>query len=723
MQPVDTKTKKILEKYGKKIESQVSDSIMNKPSTSLFTRQYEIFRREALTYTETFYERACAFSEKLIKIDPKREQRVKLEEAIKISHLRLTPAGAMSFATLAMFSLIIFGFLFGVISWLILGKPSVLLALIFISMGLLILKPLSNYPLHLASRWRLRASNQMVLCILYIVMYMRHTPNLELAVKFAAEHVGPPLSLDLRKVVWDVETNKYPDIVHSLDVYLESWKKWNLEFVEAFNLIKSSLYEPNEKKRRILLEKALEVILEGTYENMLHYAQDVKSPITMLHMLGVILPILGLIILPLVGSFLGVKWYHLALLYNLILPFVVYYFGYTILSKRPVGYSQSSILQENEIYKEKRMLVLGKGENKVLIHPKYVAIFFFFLFLMFGFSPLIWHTIDPNFDIALTDTIRFLDYKQDPLNPSEVVGPLGVGASLISLLLPLGLALSLAFYYSIRSKKIIKIRDETKRLETEFRNALFQLGNRIGAGVPIEASFGKVAATLRGTPTGTFFSLVNMNIRKLGMSIKDAIFDIKVGAILYYPSSLIESSMKVLVETGRKGPSIVSQALLSIAKYLDRINKVTERLKDLLSEIVSSMKAQISFLTPVIAGIVVGIGTMITTIIGSLAEQLSQFGTTGSSSVPLDASTLLEVFPLSDIIPPFFFQMVVGIYVVEVIIVLTILANGIENGVDKLSEENSLSKNLYKGVLLYALIAGISIVAFNLLANLIGAGV
>ena len=45
-------------------------------------------------------------------------------------------------------------------------------------------------------------------------------------------------------------------------------------------------------------------MLEETYEKMLHYAQNLKSPITMLHMLGIILPILGLVILPLVVSFM-----------------------------------------------------------------------------------------------------------------------------------------------------------------------------------------------------------------------------------------------------------------------------------------------------------------------------------------------------------------------------------------------------------------------------------
>ena len=85
------------------------------------------------------------------------------------------------------------------------------------------LKPLTKIPNYIASRWRLKASNQMVLCVLYIVIYMRHTSNLEHAIKFAATHVGQPLNLDLRKVFWDVETGKFSSIKVSLDNYLETW--------------------------------------------------------------------------------------------------------------------------------------------------------------------------------------------------------------------------------------------------------------------------------------------------------------------------------------------------------------------------------------------------------------------------------------------------------------------------------------------------------------------
>lgn len=730
MRPVSKDVKKILDKYGNKLDSQAGKSMMDEPSEQeVFTKEYETFRQESLLLSNSLYERLCNFAISIINVDPPQEERGKLEEAIRTTHLNITPSAAYSLATLAMILLIVLGLFFGAIVFLLssadgIPTSAIVTVLIFVIAGAVIVKPLGKYPLHLADMHRLRASNQMVMCILYIVMYMRHTSNLEHAVKFAGEHISAPLSLDLRKVVWDVETNRFSTIKESLDFYLENWKAYNLDFVESFHLIEASILEGSNQRRLELLEKSLEVMLEGTYENMLHYAQNIKSPITTLHMLGVILPVLGLIILPLMGSFLGVRWWQLAIIYNIILPIGVYFIGFSIMSKRPVGYSEGNLIEDNPRFASMRQINFLGME----IDPKSFAIFLAIIFVLIGSFPIIYHALgyeDIPLSIPGSDNFGVLmgyqTYEDEAGNTFEA-GPFGIGAALLSLIITFGIAYSLSVYYKARSRKLVGIREETKKLEREFQGALFQLGNRIGGGFPVEMVFGDVANNLRGTPTGNFLHIVDTNIRMLGLSVIDAIFDEKVGAINQYPSSLIESSMKIMVETAQKGPSVVSKALISISSYLDRINKVNERLKDLLSETVGSMKAQISFLSPVISGIVVGIGTMITSIIGALGSALPQATGSTEESGGFALGTLGGMFPVEKLIPPFYFQIVVGLYLIEVVYILTILANGIDSGIDKLKEEDSLSKNLYKSALFYVILAGITMLVFNMLALKISTG-
>ncbi len=711
---------KLMDKYNQKLEQELdvksSDLKKQKP---VFSREYREFKQEYLPKRLSLYEKACNLSEKILKIKPDKKKLPDLQEAISICHLSITPAGAASFALLAPILVILFGSLS---SFAIFG--SFFFVIFFLIVGLALIPVLNNLPFYISNSWRMKASNQMVICIFYVVTFMRHTSNLESAIEFASEHLDPPLSLDLKKIIWDVETEKYESVKESLDMYLETWRRWNIEFVEAFHLIESSLYEPSEERRLSLLDKSLDVILNETYEKMLHYAHNLKSPITMLHMLGVILPILGLVILPLVVSFLPtVRWYHLAILYNVSLPIGVYFLGKNILSKRPTGYGDTDISETNPELKKYRNILIRVGNIEIKINPLLISIvigaFFFFIALI----PVIMHAADiPDIGIGGQGNeptscgykYCLLGYKMSNAEGNDrLIGPFGLGASILSLGFILAISLSFGLYYRLKSKNVIKIREKSKKLEDEFASALFQLGNRLGDGLPAEIAFGKVADIMQDTISGNFFELVNSNIRRLGMSVKDAIFNQRTGAIHNFPSKIIESSMKVLLQSLKKGPKVAAQALTNISRYIKEIHKVNERLKDLMGDIISSMQSQIKFLTPAIAGIVIGITSMVTAILGKLGSLLSNVVQAGESNP--SQMNLLDMF--GDGIPTYYFQIIVGLYVVQIIYILTIMSNGIQNGSDKLAERYSLGKNLLSSVTLYCIIALIVMILFNLLAT------
>jgi len=107
---------------------------------------------------------------------------------------------------------------------------------------------------------------------------------------------------------------------------------------------------------------------------MLHFAHNLKSPIEMLHMLGVILPILGLVILPLMASFMeNVKWYHIAIVYNVLLPISVFYLGKMVLSSRPTGYGETEITDLTPAAKKYKNIIIPFGKKQILISPLLVA--------------------------------------------------------------------------------------------------------------------------------------------------------------------------------------------------------------------------------------------------------------------------------------------------------------------------------------------------------------
>lgn len=721
--------KKLKGLFKKEVSSELGTPVISVVPDKIVSREYSEFKKELMPAHLSIYERVCKISEKILKIKPDPKKAEKLEESIRICHLDITPSGTASFAFLFPIIFAVVGILFSFALF-----QSTFFIVFFLISAAIMLKPLGDIPHYFANTWRMKASNQMVLCVFYIVTYMRHTSNLELAVNFAAQHISPPLSLDLRKILWDVETEVYPNIKNALDDYLETWRKWNPEFIEAMHLIESSLYEGNEEKRLSTLDKSLSVILDGTYEKMLHYAHNLNGPITMLNMMGIVLPILGLVILPLVVSFMSeIQWYHIATLYNVVLPVTVYFIGTRILSSRPTGYGSSDISEYNSDLKKKRNINLNIFGTNINVNPLYLCIIIGLVLLVIGYIPLIAHALnpDPDFDFCLANGritkaidleledrgLCFLDYrvgKVDTPQEGQIVGPYGLGASLISISVVLGLGLAIGLFFKLKSKNVIKIREENKKLENEFASALFTLGNRLGDGLPPEIAFSRVAKSMEGTVSGKFFNLTSNNIQRLGMGVEEAIFNPKYGSLKQFPSSIVESGMKVLIESSKKGSAVAASALINVSNYIKQIHKVDERLKDLLAETISSMKAQINFLAPVISGIVIGITSMVTFILGQLSKKLGGLtdGAQGAGGMGL-------VSFFGDGVPTFYFQIIVGFYVVELIYILTVLVNGIENGNDKLNERFSIGSNATRSTLLYCFIAGSVILVFNLLANTI----
>ncbi len=707
------------------------------------TREYVQFKNELKPKSVDWYERSCNFFEHIFKFSPSNKSRKKILEQITIAHMNVTPEGVYTLSyLLPLFLLLISVIGFAIVPMLVGGNISMFFLGISMVISLLLILPLQKYPSYLATAWRLKSSNQMVLCIFYLVTYMRQSSNLERAIEFAGDHLDPPLALDLKKILWNVENRTFDSISDALSEYLESWKKFSDEFIDAIHLIQSSLLEGDESRRLALLDKSLDVILDGTYEKMLHYAQNLKNPITTLHMLGVILPVLGLVILPLAVSFMeGLEWYHLAVFYNFLLPVVVFFMSKSILSTRPAGYGDADISEHIKgLKKYKKVAVFGKN---VRMSPALIGWTIFVVCILIGLVPIFvfpagvedtcWDFKNEGFfcsdveEEACRITYCAWQYKlvegqfsQLILNPNSidvrdklasgagVIGPFGIIAALLSLFIPIGAGVGLGYYFKMRSTRVIKVREETKMMEKEFSTALFQLGNRLGDGLPAELAIPKVAQLMEGSISGNFFSQVSMNMQKLGMGLEKAIFDKENGAINYFPSKIIESAMKVLVESVKKGPNVAAQAVNNIARYIKEIHRVNERLKDLLADIISSMKQQINFLAPMISGVVVGITSMITFILGRLKTQAASFDVG-------DASSFLTM--MGEGIPTYFFQIVVGLYVVEIVFILSIMANTIENGNDKLGERAALGKNLLKSTILYATITFFVMMAFQLMAG------
>ena len=721
----------VLRKYSKKIEGQMksfdSSSGSGEEQQEFSSQDYLRFKKEMMPSLSR-YESWARNLGNVVKLKLSSKDEVKVQKYLDSAHLEVTPSEVVGLAIMSFLGLFFFGVLSSVGIWFLTGGPGVgtfpaLFLFFMLVTSFFIFYYFYTMPNRLATKWRLKASSQMVPAILYTVIYMKHTSNLERAIEFVAQHIDEPLSLELRKVLWDVETGKYSNIKDSLDVYFEFWRDTNLEFIESFHLIESSLYEPSETRRVQILERSLRVILDGVYDRMLKYTHSIKAPLTNLYMLGIVLPTLGLALLPLASTLLGgaIRWYHIFLIFNILVPFFVFYLTSEVLLKRPGGYGETSILEKNPLYHQ-------FSSKKPYIKAALIC----FPFLLLGFFPLVFGYTPIGEWLGIVGPGEIFDPPLSKIGLSflgpgnffgfhdvggSINGPFGIGAILLSLFIPFSVAMFFALSFSMRTKGLITARNETKILEDEFNSTLFTLGNRLGDGTPAEIAFSKVAQSTKGQRTSEFFNLVNVNIQSMGMSLEEAIFNTKRGALIYYPSNLISTSMRILIESVKKGLGVAAQSLMSISEYVTNVKKINQRLNDLLAEVVSDMKSNMTFLAPLLAGIVVGLASMITSILSrlkdmmNLGEEEAFIGGVGT------ISNIVDMFDVSNMLPPYFIQISIGLYIVQVVFILTGTLVTVDSGDDKLKQAHETSRNLMRGGLLYLVMALLSIIALAILSR------
>ena len=298
-----------------------------------------------------------------------------------------------------------------------------------------------------------------------------------------------------------------------------------------------------------------------------------------------------------------------------------------------------------------------------------------------------------------------------------VTGPFGSLALLMSLFVTLSIALVFIIVFKSKTQEILETRNKYKEVENEFTSSLFQLGNRIGDGLPAEIAFSKVSESTKGTATEGFFRIVNENIQQLGMSLERALFDPKRGAVVFYPSQMVATSMRILIESSKKGLKVAARSLMAISDYVKNIKKINDRLNDLLADIISDMKSNMTFLAPLLSGIIIGLAGMITTILGSLSVMFKGGAGSGADGIVGAGGVqgIISIFDITTMIPTYWLQIVVGIYLIQIVFILTSTLVTIKAGRDPLMTTSQIGKNLKVSIILYSIVAFGAVVALTVI--------
>ncbi|MFH0832693.1 MAG: hypothetical protein V1900_03180 [Candidatus Aenigmatarchaeota archaeon] len=616
---------------------------------------YKVFKADE-TRKKSLYERACRFSSRIIGIEPDKNMKKKIQDAIDFSKMQISPKDAASLPVVLM--------IFVCIPLLIMiplnlflsteengkiiqfGPPWGYSALALV-LALFFIYYLYTYPLRLRKRYEMEAGSDIVTLILYMAMHMRNSPNMERAVKFASQNLSEPLAGEIRKLMWDVEVGNYTTIENALVDYTKKWSN-NKEFIQAIEMLIASLSQ-TEERRVAMLNETMEIILDGNREIAKHFNQQLKMPVMAVHAMGIILPVLGLVMFPLVAVFLGIGAEVLFIGYDVILPFVLFFIITNILEGRPATFSKIDVSENPDIPQEGKFRFGGK--------------------------------LIPAWPFALLVAVAMIIPGVALYSPSDIIAPI---------LITGGIAFGFATYYYLLTYQRLKLREETREIENEFTSTMFQLGNSVYGGTPIEASIEKSIKRTQNLKVKELFIKTLRNMKTFGMTFKQSLFDSTRGAIRYYPSKLIKTSMKIVVNSAERGSRSASLAMLSISKYLKGLHETQEDIREELSDPVSSMKFQAFFLSPLVSGIVITMTIVILKILATL----------GAKSSDAAFFDMFENFAGIGITNAQFI-IIVAVYLIETCFILSYFINGIENGRDDIGRKSITAATLALGFIIF----------------------
>jgi hypothetical protein len=303
----------------------------------------------------------------------------------------------------------------------------------------------------------------------------------------------------------------------------------------------------------------------------------------------------------------------------------------------------------------------------------------------------------PILPLALITTIPFV-----------LIGWLGLASEdayfsvNFSLLIVFGLALTIISYTFLDSYQKIKVRKDIERIEDEFATALFQLGNAISGGAPLESAIDKAKANLKEMKIADMFDIISLNMKKFGYTFEEAMFNKEVGALWYYPSKLIHSIMQIVIQSAKKNIRSAASSMIVISRYLKGVHEVKEEIDDILGETTSSMQFLAMFLTPMVAGVTVTLAVVILQILQKLGAAMQGIMASAGNFNTYQTFFLVP-WAMGGTLPitPAAFQIIVGIYMIETGVLLAVFLNGISYGEDPVGMRQAIWTTLLFAILIY----------------------
>ncbi|CAJ36293.1 hypothetical protein [Methanocella arvoryzae] len=576
-------------------------------------------------------------------------------EAVEVLSLAIMAAAA-SFALILAAGLTAFtaGMLDNITAGIVIACAGIIPVVTFVIAG--------EYPKRQAYYMRVHSLGDMPEVVSYIVMAMKLNPNMERSLRFTVKNSRRQLARDIRKLMWDLQIRAYDSMDDALDALAGQNTGFSDHFKRSLFIIKSSTGEREVAMRTISLNRALQVILDGTRSLMSTFSSTLHAPTLILYSIFVMVPLALVAMLP-AAAVVGIRVnaVQLFLLYDLAFPLVTLAYAHSILLKRPAAFAPPEIPPD---------------------HPEAA-----------GTPKWAWALTGIGLGAAIASLYFFLPVDALPF-PGTTFILWGITA-----------AISIYCYCAYRPYKLI--RDRIVAMEGEFADSLFVLGRRISEGRSPEEAFAYTARIVTGTTIGKAYARAAYNIRCLRTTLSEAVLDPDYGAFSDVYSDRIRATINMLVETSGMSGEVAGTSVIVLADHLKELQAIEQEVRKMLFTMTSMLRTTCIAFAPFIGGVTLALSGAVTAVIAETAIDLQNMPEAAKAYFPMVPQVTAPLVSADE------FMLIVGLYIVLLVIILLRFVSGIEHGDDEYEFMYSVGTTLPFSVAVFTLTTVVSGVMFS----------
>ncbi len=624
-----------------------------------------------------------------------------------------------------------------------------------------------SYPLNAAKEEQNKALTSVPDMVGYMIMSMKLVPNLEKSIEFSAKHGRGRLATEFKRLLWDFQLGLYESVAEGLDGLAYRWGEYSSELKDALMKIRASVMEPTEARRYELLDKTMLEVLDSVKGKMEDYARSLNQPAVMLFYLGVLLPLILIIILPVGSAFSGSPMANpiiLVLIYCVGIPLIAYSFAKKTVSQRPPTYEPPEINDDFAELPRKwsmdgkldvRMvaiiiiivgilgsfalstqgfppkILLGNSEemqylqilpadkdlgtileedglSRTELGKGLIDLYAFELFFSVKDGDLYNRLIAESVEEGLAHETALREYLIFVSNPKKDPTKYLFWSGFI---ITLACAASFILYY----RNIYKRKAQLKimKMEDEFKESMYVIASRMGENKPVESA---LKSTQKFLPnlliSQRIFGKTIENIELMGLPLDAAVFDPVYGSMKGIPSKTLKTAMQLLVDSVSLGVEVASRTLMSLSLQMENMDKVNKSLKDLVSEVSNTMMTMAVFIGPIVLGITVSLQKVVMMTLAGVvtdpavqaAKDMDMAQITGGGGINVNQLFNVSVETFGQFATPLMFLLIISIYVIEIVIIMIYFTTKVQEDNDLLFRVN-VAKYLPIAVIIFLVTA------------------